>query len=121
MGFSLIPLVFICSYEFIYQQVITASGRPVKLADQEASNGVIHEVGGVLFPPPGTVTAVVAKCPVFSTLFKAVGIAGLGDLLDGKYRCIALSQKKQYFSMLFLEKQFKKKQFQKFSAKPVLR
>ena len=61
----------------------------MKLADQEASNGVIHEVGGVLFPPPGTVTAVVTKCPVFSTLFKAVGIAGLGDLLDGKYRCIA--------------------------------
>ena len=85
----MIPLVIIRLYQFIFQQVITASGRPVKLADQEASNGVIHEVGGVLFPPPGTVTAVVTKCPVFSTLFKAVGIAGLGDLLDGKYRCIA--------------------------------
>ena len=66
-------------------QVITASGRQVKLADQEASNGVIHEVGGVLFPPPGTVTFAVSKCPVFTTLLKAVKIAGLAELLDGKW------------------------------------
>lgn len=64
--------------------VITASGRQVTLADQEASNGVIHEVGGVLFPPPGTVTYAVSKCPVFKTLLKAVKIAGLADLLDGE-------------------------------------
>lgn len=64
--------------------MITASGRPVVVADQKASNGVIHEVAGVLFPPPGTVTAVVAKCPAFKILLKAVKAAGLADTLDGK-------------------------------------
>ena len=64
--------------------MITASGRPVVLADKEASNGVIHEVSAVLFPPPGTVTHVVAKCPVFKTLLKAVQVAGLAETLDGK-------------------------------------
>jgi len=56
----------------------------VVLADKEASNGVIHEVSAVLFPPPGTVTHVVAKCPVFKTLLKAVQVAGLAETLDGK-------------------------------------
>ncbi|XP_045164425.1 transforming growth factor-beta-induced protein ig-h3-like [Mercenaria mercenaria] len=66
-------------------EIITASGRQVTLPDQEASNGVIHEVGGVLFPPPGTITSVVKKCPVFSTLLKAVGAApGIAGTLDGK-------------------------------------
>jgi len=65
-------------------QVITASGRQVTLPDQEASNGVLHEVSGVLFPPPGTVVDVVSKCPVFSTLLKAVSAADLASVLSGK-------------------------------------
>ncbi|XP_052780939.1 transforming growth factor-beta-induced protein ig-h3-like [Mya arenaria] len=64
-------------------KVITASGRPVTLPDQEATNGVIHVVSGVLFPPAGTVVDVVSKCPVFKTLLKAVTIAGLADTLSG--------------------------------------
>lgn len=65
--------------------VITASGRTVKLADQEASNGVIHEVSGVLFPPPGTITAVVKVCPAFKTLLKAVSVVpAIGTVLDGE-------------------------------------
>lgn len=65
--------------------VITASGRQVTLADQEASNGVIHEVNGVLFPPPGTITFVVKKCPVFSTLLTAVSkVPDIAKTLDGK-------------------------------------
>ncbi|KAH3818698.1 transforming growth factor-beta-induced protein ig-h3-like [Dreissena polymorpha] len=63
--------------------VITASGRQVTLPDQEASNGVIHEVSGVLFPPPGTISDVTAKCPVFSFLNKALEIAQLTSVLAG--------------------------------------
>jgi hypothetical protein len=79
----------IIKYEKHFLQVITASGRTVKLADQEASNGVIHEVSGVLFPPPGTITAVVKVCPAFKTLLKAVSVVpAIGTVLDGK--CIII-------------------------------
>ncbi|KAL4228540.1 hypothetical protein ACF0H5_011590 [Mactra antiquata] len=65
-------------------KVITASGRQVVKPDQEASNGVIHVVDGVLFPPPGTLAYVVEKCPVFSTLLKAVSlIPSIVDTLNG--------------------------------------
>ena len=67
-----------------YLQVVTASGRQVVLADQKASNGVIHEVSGMLFPAAGTITYVVSKCPVFSTLLKAVGAAKLATTLAGR-------------------------------------
>jgi len=63
--------------------IFTASGRVIEAPDNKASNGVIHVVGGVLFPAPGTITFVVSKCPVFSKLLVAVQAAGLADLLDG--------------------------------------
>jgi len=77
------------------ETVITASGRQVIKADQEASNGVIHVVGGVLFPPPGTASDVVAKCPAFSLLLKGLQAAGLVDTLAsaGPFTVFAPSDK----------------------------
>lgn len=63
-------------------KVITASGRPVTLADQKASNGVLHEVRGVLLPPAGTIAYVLANAPFFKTLNTAVKAAGLGAKLS---------------------------------------
>lgn len=65
-------------------KVITADGSPVVVADQLASNGVIHVVSKVLFPIPfGTVTDTVAKEPMLSTLLTAVQKANLGSTLAG--------------------------------------
>lgn len=65
-------------------EVITAQGRPVTLADQEASNGVIHEVDGILIPPAGTLAFVASKCPAFSTLYTAVSkVPDIAKTLDG--------------------------------------
>ena len=47
---------------------------------------MIHEVSGVMFPPPGTITAVIKVCPAFKTLLKAVSVVpAIGTVLDGKY------------------------------------
>jgi len=63
--------------------IVTASGRPVVKVDQAASNGVLHEVSGVMFPPFGTLVNIVSKVSIFSTLLKAVTAAGLADTLSG--------------------------------------
>lgn len=93
-------------------QVITASGRQVTLADQEASNGVIHEVSGVLIPPPGTITAVVKKCPAFSTLLKAVSeVPDIVTTLDGNKLCPSIH---------VINKNFKQSQSDSWCTKQVL-
>jgi len=64
--------------------VITAEGSPVVMADQNATNGVIHVINRVMYPIP--MLNVVGECtsaPMFSTLADAVTMAGLVDTLSG--------------------------------------
>ena len=76
----------------IFLQVITATGSQVTLADQMASNGVIHVVDRVMFPAPTeTVTGLVKSLPtLFSTLLTALMAAGLDDTLNGKCICLVV-------------------------------
>merc|ERR1712076_93557 len=65
--------------------VVTADGSPVVMADQNATNGVIHVVDRVLFPiPVGDIPAELSmRKDVFSTLLEAVTKANLGATLSG--------------------------------------
>lgn len=70
----------------IYQngKVVTAEGSPVVMADQNATNGVIHVVNRVLFPiPRGNIPELVSKQPQLKTLLTAVTAAGLVQTLSG--------------------------------------
>jgi len=67
--------------------VVTADGSPVVMADQNATNGVIHVVDRVLFPIPimnivGELTTREGK-EMFSTLVTAVTKANLAGTLGG--------------------------------------
>merc|ERR1712179_237999 len=64
--------------------VVTADGSPVVMADQNATNGVIHVVDRVLFPiPVGDIPAELSmRKDVFSTLLEAVTKANLGATLN---------------------------------------
>ncbi|KAK7101496.1 transforming growth factor-beta-induced protein ig-h3-like [Littorina saxatilis] len=65
-------------------KLITAEGSPVALADQQASNGVIHLLNKVIFPiPEGSVVDFVSRDPFVSTLLKAVVAANLVKTLEG--------------------------------------
>ncbi|KAK6176866.1 hypothetical protein SNE40_015083 [Patella caerulea] len=64
-------------------QIATASGRLIVAVDQNATNGVIHTLDSVMLPPVGTVTGLVQAMAAFSTLLKAVSVAGLADTLNG--------------------------------------
>jgi len=65
-------------------KLITAEGAPVVLADQQASNGVIHVLRKVIFPiPEGSVVDFVSRDPFVSTLLKAVVAADLVKTLQG--------------------------------------
>lgn len=67
-------------------QVITASGSPVSMPNQNASNGVIHVIDKVMFPLPlEPLTGLVTKEKRLSTLLTAVKAAGLVDTLSGKH------------------------------------
>jgi uncharacterized surface protein with fasciclin (FAS1) repeats len=54
-------------------------------ADVHADNGIIQIIDRVLMPPPRpkTIAELAAETPDLSTLFTAVGAAGLAELLDG--------------------------------------
>ncbi|CAG2230029.1 BIGH3 [Mytilus edulis] len=70
----------------IYQggKVITATGSPVVLPDQNATNGVIHVIDRVMFPLPlMPVTGLVGMDPKLSTLLTAVKAADLVQTLSG--------------------------------------
>jgi len=70
----------------IYQggKVITATGSPVVLPDQNATNGVIHVIDRVMFPLPLVpVTGLVGMDPMLSTLLTAVKAADLVQTLSG--------------------------------------
>lgn len=66
-------------------KVITADGSPVVMADQNATNGVIHVVDRVLFPVPlmNIPTEVTRQKERFSTLLTAVVKANLATTLAG--------------------------------------
>lgn len=67
-------------------QVVTASGSPIVMVDQNATNGVIHVVDRVLFPIPfEDIVKVVETDPEFGTLKVAVVAAGLATALSGKF------------------------------------
>ncbi|CAH1793307.1 unnamed protein product [Owenia fusiformis] len=65
-------------------KLITATGSPVVMADQMASNGVIHVLSRVMFPiPTMNIVTAVAGGKDFSTLLTAVQTAGLASTLEG--------------------------------------
>ncbi|OWF44001.1 Periostin [Mizuhopecten yessoensis] len=82
------PSVRINVYD-VYKQwklvgkVTTVCGKVVLSADNEADNGVLHVLNGVLFPPPGTIMTALRKCPELTILTKGVTDVGLADILDG--------------------------------------
>jgi uncharacterized surface protein with fasciclin (FAS1) repeats len=51
------------------------NGTAVTTADVAASNGVIHVIGSVLIPPPGTIVTIAAANPNFTYLVAAIGRA----------------------------------------------
>ncbi|XP_065190982.1 protein sll1483-like [Sycon ciliatum] len=63
--------------------VVTAEGSPVVLTDQNATNGVIHVIDRVMLPPLGDIPTIVTRDHRFSTLLKAVSVAGLVPTLSG--------------------------------------
>ncbi|XP_062585660.1 periostin-like isoform X3 [Saccostrea cucullata] len=70
----------------IYQngKVVTADGSPVVMADQNATNGVIHVINRVEFPIPFMdVVKTAQRQSELGTLVKAVVAAGLVDTLSG--------------------------------------
>ncbi|ESP01025.1 hypothetical protein LOTGIDRAFT_200505 [Lottia gigantea] len=68
----------------VYGKTVTASGRKVIKVDQNATNGVIHVLGGVMLPPAGTVTKLAQETPkTFSTLVHALVAANLANALNG--------------------------------------
>jgi len=82
-------------------KVITATGSPVVLADQNATNGVIHVVNRVLFPiPMGNIVAEAANAPDFSTLVTAVKAAGLVETLSGAGPFTLFAPTNEAFRML---------------------
>lgn len=66
-------------------QVATAQCQPIDLhrVDQEASNGVVHVLRGVMIPPGGNLVFVLDNIDLFSTLVDAVREAGLVEALSG--------------------------------------
>jgi len=61
-----------------YGKIVTATGSPVSNPDQMATNGIIHVIDRVMFPiPVEDIVTAVSKTPMFSTLLKAVEVAGL--------------------------------------------
>lgn len=65
--------------------VMVGSAKVVK-GDVMASNGVIHVIDSVLLPPPAdienSITDVAAGAGQFKTLVKALGVAGLDEVLN---------------------------------------
>merc|ERR1711976_100419 len=61
---------------------VTATGAPISLVDQQASNGVIHIIDNMIIPlPRQTLFEEVAQDPAFSTLAGLVLMAELGEVL----------------------------------------
>lgn len=67
----------------VYGAIITATRSKVAVADQMASNGIIHVVEKVMLPPSGNIVAYVQGDSTLSTLLTAVTTADLATLLSG--------------------------------------
>jgi transforming growth factor-beta-induced protein len=65
-----------------FNNVTTVNGVKIVQEDIYATNGVLHKIKKVLCPPSGTVAAVVAGNPQFSTLLAAVIKADLVAALE---------------------------------------
>ncbi len=59
------------------------NGIKVSTADLNASNGVVHKIGGVLVPPTKSIAQIVIDSPDFSTLESVVILSGLAGTLSG--------------------------------------
>ena len=59
----------------------TVNGGNVLKEDIATSNGVIHVIDKVLFPPKGDLLDLVAQNPQLNTFMKAIEAAGLQDTL----------------------------------------
>lgn len=87
------------SYFCCSAQVITADGSPVVLADQNATNGVIHVINRVEFPiPVMDVVKTAERLSELGTLVKAVVAAGLQNTLSGVYNSLLFSHPMQKLS-----------------------
>ena len=62
---------------------VFTNGIKVKTADVDASNGVIHVISKVLFPPTKNIAQIVAGDTSFSLLLAAVTKAGLAGAVSG--------------------------------------
>lgn len=65
---------------------VLINGQRIDFPSLQASNGIIHPIGGVLLPPPGQINVnslvdVLALDGRFTTLITAVQAAGLADVL----------------------------------------
>ena len=67
----------------LYLQVYTASGRTINRAasDQEATNGRLHVLNGVMLPPTGSMQNYVNMSEVLSELWRAVNTSNLEETL----------------------------------------
>lgn len=62
-------------------------GQPIEAADIQASNGIVHVVGGVLLPdPPKSLVGVAVEREDLTTFVTAVGLAGLAPTFDSTKR-----------------------------------
>jgi uncharacterized surface protein with fasciclin (FAS1) repeats len=70
---------------------VFVNGIPVKTADIQAANGVIHVISEVLNPPTKTIAELVSEDPELSLLLAAVDKAGLVEKVSkpGKYTVFA--------------------------------
>jgi len=67
--------------------VVTANGSPVTATDFRAHNGILHIIDRVMvgiYERGGTIVKELHRCPVFKTLGKLVGLAGLCETLNEK-------------------------------------
>ncbi|RPG81777.1 MAG: T9SS C-terminal target domain-containing protein [Crocinitomicaceae bacterium TMED114] len=71
----------------IMDGTVMVNEATVIIADHEGSNGVVHVIDVVLFPPapnPATVVDIIVDSPDHNLLELAVGAAGLVDALSGE-------------------------------------
>ena len=68
-------------------QIFTAQGAPIDLGnvDVAVTNGLIHLVDEVMFPPSETIYQLFLNNPDFSTLLSTIDVADLGETLNGVY------------------------------------
>ena len=80
-----------------FLQHVLVGGARVYRSGLLATNGVVHEMGGVMIPPSGNVMDVINNDPELSTLKQMVQTAGLTTFLQGK-------RPRVFFVLLFVQK-----------------